>query len=112
MRFSTGVQRALHTRLMSEFSPSLRVTEADGRVRLWLDGLAFADGPTLQDAADGLVQKMLVMAMAIRSGQICCSGSELRPDPAVLDYLWRLGQVAAAGEDIRQLLFGPATASL
>jgi hypothetical protein len=96
---------------MSEFSPSLRVTEANGRVRLWLDGLAFADGPTLQDAADGLVQKMLVMAMAMRAGQMCCSSSGLRPDPAVLDYLWRLSQAAAAGGDIRQLLFGPTTAS-
>jgi hypothetical protein len=98
-------------RLMSEFSPSLRVTEANGRVRLWLDGLAFADGSTLQDAADGLVRKMLTMAMTIRSGQICCSCSGLRPDPALLDYLWRLGQIAAAGGDIRQLLFGPTTAS-
>jgi hypothetical protein len=96
---------------MPEFSPSLRVTEANGHVRLWLDGLAFADGPTLQDAADELVHKMLIMAMAIRSGQIWSSGGGLRPDPAVLHYLLRLAQAAAAGDDIRQLLFGPTTTS-
>jgi hypothetical protein len=94
---------------MSGFSPSLRVTEANGAVRLWLDGLAFADGPTLQDAADGLVRKLLVMAMGIRAGDVRCSRSGLGPDPSVLAYLLQIGQTAAAGGDIRRLIFGPAT---
>ena len=45
----------------------LTVQEAPGRVRLCLGGLAHGDGPTLQDAADDLVQRLLTYAMAFRA---------------------------------------------
>ncbi|MGH3083865.1 MAG: hypothetical protein ACRDNP_07340 [Gaiellaceae bacterium] len=32
--------------------------------------------------------------------------SECCPDPALLDFAWELGEVAAAGGDVRELLFG------
>ena len=42
--------------------PALTVQEASGRVRLCRRGLAHGDGPTLQDAADDLVQSLLTYA--------------------------------------------------
>ncbi len=96
---------------MPEFTPSMHIAETSGRVRLGLSGLAFAEGRTLQDAADALVQKLLVMAMAVRSDGIRHASSELCADPNGLHYLWRLGEIAAAGGDIRELLFDPTATS-
>ena len=45
----------------------LTVQESPGRVRLCLGGLAHGDGPTLQDAADDLVQRLLTYVMAFRA---------------------------------------------
>jgi hypothetical protein len=92
---------------MPEFAPSLHISDRSGRVRLGLSGITFAEGPTLQEAADELVHKVLVMAMAVRSDGIRHTSSELHVDPNLLAYLWRLGEIAAAGGDVRQLLFDP-----
>jgi hypothetical protein len=62
---------------MSGFTPSLRVVERSGRVRL--GGSPASDAPrapTLQDAADELVRKMLLMAMAMRSGEMAPVGCD------------------------------------
>ena len=92
---------------MPEFAPSLHITETSGRVRLALSGIAFAEGPTVKEAADELVCELLVMAMAIRSDGIRPSSSELHVDPNLVAYLWHLGEIAAAGGDIREHLFDP-----
>ena len=86
-------------------APALDVIEAGDRVRLRLAGLGDAEGPTLQDAADALVRKLLTMAMAIRSGAVCFS-SDCPPDPSLVAFVWELGDIAAAGGDIRARLFG------
>ena len=52
---------------MTYGSLPLTVQESPGRVRLCLGGLAHGDGPTLQDAADDLVQRLLTYAMAVRA---------------------------------------------
>jgi hypothetical protein len=45
--------------------------------------------------------------MAFRSSGIGPISSEVSlPDPALLTYLYELGELAAAGGDIRQRLFG------
>jgi hypothetical protein len=61
----------------------------------------------VQEAADDLVVRVLVLAMAFRSGGIGPLSSEgPRPDLAMLEFLYDLGEIAAAGGDIRQRLFG------
>jgi hypothetical protein len=92
---------------MPEFTPTLRVSENAGRVRLGLDGFFTAEGQTLQEAADELVRKMLVAVMALRS--ISGVSAESRPDMALVAFLWELGEIAAAGGDIRERLFGPSS---
>jgi hypothetical protein len=90
-----------------EFRPTLEVRQVAGRVRLLLDALAYGEGATLQEAADDLVARVLVLVMAIRSSGIGPISSEVPlPDPALLDFLYELGDVAAAGGDIRERLFG------
>jgi hypothetical protein len=91
---------------MSEFAPTLRVDEVAGRVRLSFDGLCSAEGPTLQDAADALVWKMLVAVMAFRCRGISGLGAVGRPDLQLARFLHELGEIAAAGGDIRERLFG------
>ena len=94
---------------MSEFTPTLRVNENAGRVRLGLDGFFSAEGQTLQEAADELVRKMLVAVMALRSGGTSGFSAESRPDMALVVFLWELGEFAAAGGDIRERLFGSSS---
>jgi hypothetical protein len=83
----------------------LTVQELPGRVRLCLGDLARGDGPTLQDAADDLVQRLLTYVLAFRATGIRAS-RELAPlDLATMDFLYELGEIAAAGGDIRARLF-------
>src|SRR5205823_2824826 len=96
-------------RIMPEFTPTLRVDELAGRVRLSLDGFFSADGATLQEAADELVRKMLVAVMAIRSDGLGNLSAVSRPDMTLVVFLWELGEIAAAGGDIRERLFGPSS---
>ena len=94
---------------MSEFAPMLWVDEIAGRVRLCLDGVASAEGATLQEAADELVWKILVAAMALRDKGITAFSTACRPKQEVLDLLWEIGGLAAVGGDIRERLFGPSS---
>jgi hypothetical protein len=83
----------------------LTVQESPGRVRLCLGGLAHGDGPTLQDAADDLVQRLLSYAMAFRASGMRAPLELGPPDVAAMDFLYQLGEIAAAGGDIRRRLF-------
>jgi hypothetical protein len=95
---------------LAEFTPTLWVEEIGDRVRLGVDGLVSADGPTLQDAADELVAKILGVVMAFRSDAIGRISSELcRPNMELVEFIWELGEFAAAGGDIRERLFGPSS---
>ena len=95
---------------MAEFTPTLWVAEIGDRIRLGIEGLVSAEGLTLQDAADGLVLKTLAAVMAFRSDGLGGYGSELcRPDMALVKFIWELGEIAAAGGDIRERLFGPSS---
>jgi hypothetical protein len=83
----------------------LTVQEAPGRVRLCLGTLAHGDGLTLQDAADDLVQRLLTYVMAFRASGFRPSLELPPPDLAAMDFLYQLGEIAAAGDDIRGRLF-------
>jgi len=47
--------------------------------------------------------------MAFRAGGAGPFCSECCPDPARLDFVWRLGELAAAGRDPQELIFRPNT---
>jgi hypothetical protein len=100
---------SMHTEGVPAFIPELQVQEVGGRVRLSVRGLGHGDGATLQEAGDELVQKMLAMALSFRAGGVGRVYSGCLPDLQVLDFVWRLGEVAAAGGDIRDHLFGPSS---
>ena len=73
---------------------------------LGLDGLGDVEGATLQEAGDALVARLLTIALALRSGGIGPVSSECGVDGRLLEFIWRLGEVAAAGGEPRELLFG------
>ncbi|HYN16652.1 MAG TPA: hypothetical protein VEY96_01030 [Actinomycetes bacterium] len=84
----------------------LIVKESSGRVQLCLGGLTYGDGPTLQDAADDLVQRLPSYAMAFRATGFQPARELALVDLATMDLLYELGEIAAAGGDIRSRLFG------
>jgi hypothetical protein len=85
--------------------PSLTVTERGGLVRLQLGGFAWGEGSSLQDAADDLIRRLLGLVMALRSSgfRVSC---ELPMDLEAMQFLQEIGELAAAGNDIRSRVFG------
>ena len=88
------------------WSATLQVTHVQGRCRLWLGGYAYGDGDTLQDAADALVARLLAMAIGWRAGgfRFPMEGGPL--EVVWFEFLHELGEIAAAGGDIRERVFG------
>jgi hypothetical protein len=93
---------------MSSYRPALTVQEHADGVRLHLGSLAYGDGPSLQEAADDLVLRVLVIAKALRTGGFPVS-LEIVHDVAGLSFLCELDEIAAAGGDVRRRLFGEST---
>jgi hypothetical protein len=56
--------------------PRLDMFEVDGRVRLTLGGLTQAEGTTLQEVADDVVRRVLLIAMTFRATGIGTISSE------------------------------------
>jgi hypothetical protein len=75
-------------------------------VRLGLPGFREVEGATLQEAADALVAQIVQVATALRAGGVGPISSECWADPAILDFIWKVGEHAQAGGDPRELLFG------
>ena len=86
-------------------TPTLTLTESGGQVCLQLGGFARGKGASLQEAADDLIHSILGVVMAFRSSGFAAS-TELCPDFETLDFLAQLGAFAAAGGDIREVVFG------
>jgi hypothetical protein len=85
--------------------PPLTVTDRGHTVCLELGRLARGEGPSLQEAADDLIQRLLGLVMAFRAGGMNAS-RELQSDLETMGFLSELGEIAAAGGDIRELVFG------
>jgi hypothetical protein len=83
---------------------ALTITETRGRVRLILGGFVQGEGSSLQEAADELIRRILELALAFRSSG-CAASSEVRPDLETMNFLHELGEIAAAGGDIRSRVF-------
>jgi hypothetical protein len=90
---------------MSSDRPALVVREHGAGVRLDLGSLAHGDGPSLQEAADDLLRRVLVIGKALRTSGFSVS-PEVVQDVAGLSFLCELDEIAAAGGDIRTRLFG------
>jgi hypothetical protein len=98
--------------MAGEWTPQLEVVEAGGTCRLLLGGFAQGNGRTLQEAADDLVCRLLGVAMSWRSGGFRIS-RELGPiDLRWFEFIHELGEIAAAGGDIRGRLFGASDGKL
>ena len=92
--------------MADSWAPTLRVRETHGCCRLSLEGYAYGDGSTLQEAADALVAHLLNLAMSLRSSGVRISTELGPPDFRWLDFVYELGEIAAAGGDIRERIFG------
>jgi hypothetical protein len=90
---------------MSSYRPDLVVREHAAGVRLHLGSVAHGDGLSLQEAADDLVRRVLVIAKALRTSGFSVS-PEFPYDMAALSLLSELDEIAAAGGDVRPRLFG------
>jgi hypothetical protein len=90
---------------MSSDRPALVVREHAAGVRLHLGSVAHGDGPSLQEAADDLVRRVLALGRALRTTGFAVS-TELPCDMAALSLLSELDEIAAAGGDVRTRLFG------
>jgi hypothetical protein len=84
--------------------PALTITEAGGCVRLSLGGFANGEGASLEEAADDLIRRIVQMAFALRRGG-CTPSREVHPDLEMLNFLHELGEIAAAGGDLRSRVF-------
>jgi hypothetical protein len=91
------------------WTPPLSVRETAETCRLELGGQARGEGATWQEAADDLVLRLLAQALCLRSE----TGFRVSPEgPGVdlrwFEFLYELGEIAAAGGDIRERVFEQA----
>jgi hypothetical protein len=83
---------------------AVNISEVGGLVRLDLGGLARGEGSSLQEAADALIRRAVELALAFRTSGWTVS-LEVCPDIETLSLLCELGEIAAAGGDVRARLF-------
>ena len=76
---------------MSSDRPALVVSEHGAGVRLHLGSVAHGDGPSLQEAADDLVRRVLAIGRALRTSGFAVS-TELPCDMAAMSLLCRAGR--------------------
>ena len=90
---------------MSSHPLALTVQERSDGVRLHLGSVAYGDGPSLQEAADDLVRRVLALGRALRTTGFAVS-TEFPCDVVTLSLLAEVDEIAAAGGDVRTRLFG------
>jgi hypothetical protein len=90
---------------MSTHPLAVTVQERSDGVRLHLGSVAYGDGPSLQEAADDLVLRVLALGRALRTSGFAVS-AEFPCDVAALNLLAEVDEIAAAGGDVRTRLFG------
>jgi hypothetical protein len=88
---------------MGSWVPPLSLRESPSGCCLSLGGLGHGHGATLQEAAEQLVSRVLVTALALRSGGLACT-SELAADRQALEFLYEVAELAARGGDVRGLV--------
>ncbi len=89
---------------MAGFVPTLTVTRRDGDIRISLGAFATGRGGTLEEAEEDLVRRLRRAAIAVRTPGVLGATEGPPPDVAALSFLYELGEIAAAGGDIRTCL--------
>jgi hypothetical protein len=83
---------------------AVTITETAGRVRLDLGGLARGEGPSLQEAADALIRRVVEIALAFRASGFVVA-RELPPDLESMSLLHEIADIAVQGGDVRARVF-------
>jgi hypothetical protein len=91
--------------------PLLRTQVTGLGIRLELGTWCYGNGRTLPEAADDLVARLSSHATALRAGGMRFHSEMPMPDPALLDFLWELGDVAGKPEQVRARIFGDEDAA-
>jgi hypothetical protein len=85
----------------------LRISEVHGRVRLGVDCFGDVREPACRRPATRSSPGSSEIALAFRNGAIGPLSTECGIDHRLLEFIWRIGDVAASGGEPRELLFGP-----
>ncbi len=86
--------------------PPLSLRESAGRCHLTLAGLSYGVGFSLQEAADDLIARLYAIAVGVRTTGLRQTSELGPPDRHLHEFIRELGELAAAGEDIRPRVFG------
>lgn len=92
--------------MSSGWTPELHLRSEAGRCRLSLAGVTHGSGSTLQEASNDLMARLFDLALGLRRHGLRFTSEAGRPDPRVLSFLWEIGELAAAGGDIRHRVLG------
>ena len=103
---SAVCETGIATEMAERWNPPLRVVETAGGCRLVLEGHGWGDGATLQEAADDLIAFLLRIALAWRASSFRIPTDLGPPDLRWFEFMHELGEIAAAGGDIRERVFG------
>jgi hypothetical protein len=80
----------------------LTLREVGHRCRLVLGGVIHGEGDSLQEAGRALVASAVHVGLGLRAGRATLS--TLPANPELLDLLSRIGDAAARGDDVRELV--------
>jgi hypothetical protein len=94
------------TEIAERWIPVLTVVETTRGCRLVLEGHSQGEGATLQEAADDLIAFLLRIALAGRATSFRIPAELGQPDLRWFEFVHELGEIAAAGGDIRDRVFG------
>ena len=93
--------------MAERWSPPLRLETNGEGCRLLLVGVTHGNGATMQDAADDLIARLLSIVMSIRTSGFRFASELGPPDQRLHQFIWELGELVAAGEDLRPRVFAP-----
>ena len=86
------------------WEPELTLSEVGGRCRLVLGGVVHGEGDSLQEAGNALVARAAHVGLGLRSERATLF--TLPANRKLLDLLFRIGDAAARGDDVRGLVLG------
>jgi hypothetical protein len=96
-----------YTWMTEVWTPELRLSSRGDHCHLTLVGLTYGNGPTLLEASNDLLVRVLDLALGLRAGYRVTG--EAQTDPRVVDFLWEIGELAMRGGDLRERVLGFAT---
>ena len=89
------------------WTPPLTLRLIGGQCRLWLGGYVYGDGATMQAAAEDLLSRLGRLSARWRYGPSpAYSRATGPPDMRWMEFMHEVGELRAAGVDIRDRVFG------